>query len=369
MIFCDNCGSHIVNGAKFCQHCGHAVSESAYSSNEKRQQEFSGKVYKCPNCGEILKSFATNCPACGFELRGTKVVSAVREFSLKLEAIEAKREYEKPTGILSKIDTTQHISKTDEQKISLIKSFSVPNTKEDILEFMILSTSNMDTSVYGSTDTPTASAKAIANAWDAKIRQVYEKAKNSYGMDTDFQRIEQLYNNYTIDLNNQKKKRILKWILLISWIPLMFVILIVSLSISSPKKDAAEETRLGTIVSDIEVALEQKDYKLALRNAESMEYNGFDDERDRWWKIKKESLIDEIIDKAAENGVYLEHSPITIEKNNDDIDSGGFIDGFKEEVQPGIDNLKESINEFKRNMENEKNTDSNDNSKNQHEGD
>jgi len=28
------------------------------------------EIYKCPSCGEILKSYTANCPACGFELRG-----------------------------------------------------------------------------------------------------------------------------------------------------------------------------------------------------------------------------------------------------------------------------------------------------------
>ena len=47
----------------------------------------------------------------------------------------------------------QSVSKTDEQKISLIKSFAVPNSKEDLLEFMILATSSMNMSVYDSANT------------------------------------------------------------------------------------------------------------------------------------------------------------------------------------------------------------------------
>ena len=53
MAYCINCGEKIVDGAKFCQKCGYAVPVS--NNYEKdRQMEFSGKIYKCPNCGEDI---------------------------------------------------------------------------------------------------------------------------------------------------------------------------------------------------------------------------------------------------------------------------------------------------------------------------
>lgn len=91
MAYCVQCGAQLVEGAKFCQKCGSSVhGGNTYSS--QRQQEFAGKVYKCPQCGEVINSFVMNCPSCGYELRGKKASSAVKEFALKLEAIESKRE-------------------------------------------------------------------------------------------------------------------------------------------------------------------------------------------------------------------------------------------------------------------------------------
>lgn len=120
-MFCVNCGAEIVSGAKFCQVCGHeTVLTSSNKNPGKRQSESAGKLYKCPGCGEVLNSFETACPACGLELRGVKAAGAVREFALKLEVIEANREYEKPT-ILKRERLLNEISKTDAQKISLIK--------------------------------------------------------------------------------------------------------------------------------------------------------------------------------------------------------------------------------------------------------
>lgn len=40
--------------------------------------------------GKVLRSFEINCPACGHGLRSEKASSAVKEFALKLEAIEAR---------------------------------------------------------------------------------------------------------------------------------------------------------------------------------------------------------------------------------------------------------------------------------------
>ena len=131
MSYCRNCGTQLIDGAKFCQKCGCSVT-SENTGYTQRKQEFAGKLYKCPHCGEVLKSFELNCPACGYELRGARASSVVKEFALKLEVIESRREYEKPRGLFAAAEAQQRVSKTDEQKISLIKSFSVPNTKEDI---------------------------------------------------------------------------------------------------------------------------------------------------------------------------------------------------------------------------------------------
>ena len=66
---------------------------------------------------------------------------SLKEFTIKLQEIEANRKDKKSKGFFSAYDASINISKTDEQIINLIKSFPVPNAKEDMLEFMILATS------------------------------------------------------------------------------------------------------------------------------------------------------------------------------------------------------------------------------------
>lgn len=365
MAFCSNCGSQIVDGAKFCQKCGAAVINSNGGLSSQRQQEFAGKIYKCPNCGETLKSFVRNCPTCGFELRGTKATSAVREFALKLEAIESRREYENPRGLFSRAANMDRVSKTDEQKISLIQSFSIPNTKEDMLEFMILATSNVNMRSYDSFNTNISkSEKVINDAWMAKIKQVYEKAKRSYGNEEDFLQIESLYKNCNADISKAKKKGIVKWIAAFAWIPAMFIVISLVIAIGGPGAQKKEVARLESIEQVAVEALENGEYKKALLNAEALVYepsirNGNADEIERQWDVKRELLIDEIIEEAEKNGVHLERSSDSNEEKEDSDDSsGGFVEGFKEGMQPGLDAAKENIDEFNRIMEEGKNADS-----------
>ena len=121
MAFCVKCGQQHEDGIKFCPNCGTQTAESDMENKGQRQTVYAGELHKCPNCGEVLNSFAITCPACGYELRGVKAVSAVREFALSIEK-----------------------AATEQQKINLIRAFPVPNAKEEIFEFMFLASSNID---------------------------------------------------------------------------------------------------------------------------------------------------------------------------------------------------------------------------------
>lgn len=362
MAFCSNCGSKLIDGAKFCQQCGNPVRESAKRVYDERKQEYAGRIFKCPNCGEVLKSFEINCPSCGFELRGVKASSAVKELALKLEAIESRREYEKPRGLFAAAEAQQRVSKTDEQKISIIKSFPVPTSKEDMLEFMILATSSMNMRVYDSADTNVSkSEKEINAAWFSKVQQVYEKAKRSYSADNTFTEIKALYDSCNKEIRKSRKKGVVKWALLFGWVPILFAVIFIWADIYSPIDEKKEVARLDAIVDEIETQLGEGKYKYALMNADGLVYSGTirNDEQSRKWKIEREYWIDRVIEEAAEKGVILERpEENAIEETSDgEANAGGFVEGFKEGLQPGLDAAKENIDEFNRIMNGEETTD------------
>lgn len=310
MAFCSNCGTKLNDGAHFCQDCGAPVNNSSAERYTRREFEYEGKIIKCPNCGEPLASFQARCPACGHEIRETKVSSVVKEFASKLEAIEAIAD---PTrkGFLRKKLEKDEISEKEERKIELIRSFPVPNTKEDMLEFMILATSCISYDLYDSCKSESVSRgpKEVNAAWYAKVQQVYEKAKRNNFSDDTFQQIESLYTKCKYDIRRAKKKGIVKWILMFAWIPLFPIIVFTTIHISEVNTEKNEIRRLEAIVVEVQEALVDGEYKHALRLAESIEYEEYDDALETEWAVKRDYWIDKVIDTAAENGVTLEYTP------------------------------------------------------------
>lgn len=74
----------------------------------------------CTNCGKELSSFTVVCPACGCEVQGRQAADSVRKFY---------------------VDITH--AQTTKEKADLIKNYPIPNTKEDIFEFMMAASSNV----------------------------------------------------------------------------------------------------------------------------------------------------------------------------------------------------------------------------------
>lgn len=170
MAYCTNCGNEIQEGAKFCSKCGRPTTENLQN---KRRTVYEGELHKCPSCGEVLGSFVIKCPGCGYELRGNNISSSIREFAYKLEN-----------------------ATSDNEMAKIIRNFPIPNTKEDIIEFMILATSNTDESL----------PENISDAWCSKIEQIYKKANLVFKSEPDFADINNLYNQSIIKLRKTKAK-------------------------------------------------------------------------------------------------------------------------------------------------------------------
>ena len=217
-MFCKNCGKQIEDNSKFCMHCG----ESLLITNNKKIIE--GKIHKCPNCGEIINGFVLNCPSCNYEIRD-RDNNSIKDFSKKIYELELRRK-EKKKGVMGKLMNGfgyGALDEVDKQIISLIKTYSVPNTKEDYLEFITMACSNIDESVYGVlTRNPDMAAnerqKAINAAWKSKVKQVYQKACLSYGNDPDFESIRILYKEKIGDMKKAKRNQSLTIIIILAFV-------------------------------------------------------------------------------------------------------------------------------------------------------
>lgn len=207
MAFCINCGQELAEGAKFCANCGKAV--TGESTTSQRKTVYEGNLHKCPNCGEVLNSFVTNCPTCGHEIRDTQGVSSVRQLAIKLEQLESKRPPKKGTNIFTQtFSGGTQLQSIDEQKIDLIRNFSIPNTKEDVLEFIVLAAANIDLKVYGLDSSRyqmlDPARRELSDAWLAKLEQADQKAEIMFGHTQEYLSMRNVYENKMKAIKKQK---------------------------------------------------------------------------------------------------------------------------------------------------------------------
>lgn len=336
VMFCPYCGTKLDDGARFCKNCGEAVSDTAEQTPKVQQTEspdgnpserktvYEGYIHKCPNCGEVLDSFAVNCPTCGYEFRGVKGAISVREFAKKLEEIESKR----PTsrfGFKKVLENQNTVNETDMKKISLIRSFVIPNTKEDMLEFLILASSNINLQRYNDFDTISESEKAVSDAWQAKFEQAYEKAKLSFGDTPEFEKIHAIYKKKTGEVEKSKKKRVYFWIGFVGFF-IIFIVggfgILFGMAGSERREIAAENERLEAIVQEVYDALENENFVLARAKAATLVFSGPDNDEAEIaaekWNTTRNDLYKTI--EAAENNAPGISSN-TSEPVNDDNDS------------------------------------------------
>ncbi len=103
---------------------------------EKEKKEAFGR--KCPNCGAQVPPLTLKCE-CGYEFTTSKSVSSVQILSDKIETIlSQKYKHTDPDSDSYKEEVRQRYQRVKET----INLFPVPNTKEDIIEFLALSTPN-----------------------------------------------------------------------------------------------------------------------------------------------------------------------------------------------------------------------------------
>lgn len=172
----------------------------------KKQEEkarVAEQLKKCPQCGQQMSGISAVCPLCGYEIRNAKTVSSVATLTKNINKLNQKRNVV-TDAIASKL-SGRGIHPTDEKIASLIHSFIVPNSKEDFIEFMILAAGYMDAKFLAGKQKVSDVADVVIKAWATKFEQTFQKAKLSFGQDSDFMRIQDLYNQKMQEIEDNKR--------------------------------------------------------------------------------------------------------------------------------------------------------------------
>lgn len=95
----------------------HQLATASVEAQPAAKSKKEGDLKKCPSCGAPTHSFKPNCPECGHEFKNIEVLRSLKDFLIALK----------------------ESSKENRQEV--IKDFPIPNTKEDLLEFISISVS------------------------------------------------------------------------------------------------------------------------------------------------------------------------------------------------------------------------------------
>lgn len=212
--FCSNCGTKLNAGAKFCHGCGATVTgetppipptppkHTSTGNYSSRVHEFVGTVLKCPNCGNVISAIDAVCPACGMHITGKSASGTVQKFSDALMEIEKVKVVENKGGLFAQVGYEERVRNAYatyySQKLTLIRTFPIPNTVDEIYELMLLATTNIDVKLSKNTlwskiDNSGSSGKKVSDAWIQKMRQAYQKAVISFPNDPVFTHIQKMY--------------------------------------------------------------------------------------------------------------------------------------------------------------------------------
>jgi hypothetical protein len=150
-----------------------------------------GDVKKCPACGAIVQSFQFKCIDCGHEFSNIQANASIQKLFKLLDEAESQRDDKVTAGSViggllkytvggSAISQTlAGTSKTDKRKMEIISSFPIPNTKDDILEFLTLATpkAKIIGNFLTKNNPENKSHNEFTTVWKTKCEQIIMKAR------------------------------------------------------------------------------------------------------------------------------------------------------------------------------------------------
>ncbi|MBQ7634582.1 MAG: hypothetical protein IJS89_03315 [Bacteroidaceae bacterium] len=148
-----------------------------------------GEVRKCPQCGAVVEGGAARCESCGYAFVGVEAVSSAQALAKKLANIdywykrkeEEHEQVKRGRSALRNAFDLHEQEPLDSQRAKAIKDFPIPNTREDLMEFVITMRSK-----WKNTSSDYESERM---AYKAKYQECLQKVKFLFADDPAFQEV------------------------------------------------------------------------------------------------------------------------------------------------------------------------------------
>jgi hypothetical protein len=217
---------------------GSAKQETVYQEKKTENQTTPqtnkhGEVKKCPACAAMLQTFQTRCDYCGHEFRNVEASYNITKFFEKLNEVESGRKevfdsnnFSLGTVILwlffwpfllafKLIQFSLNSSKptrwstTDSRKEEMISNFPIPMSQEDILEFLALAASKIESIDFVDMFSENGKYRNTwNNIWIKKMEHIYVKASFSMRGENTHEEVKRIVDNAKaqVKINNNRRK-------------------------------------------------------------------------------------------------------------------------------------------------------------------
>ena len=150
-----------------------------------------GNVVKCPNCGAQVKGGSAVCTECGYVFTNVSANSSAEKLQAKLDEFNRRQEQREDSRGNARSSLSDK-RRAIENKMDIISMFPVPNTREDLLEFltMLQARANATGPRHGK---GLGDTEDLSYAYWLLYTNCINKAKLSFPNDNDFQYYFQTY--------------------------------------------------------------------------------------------------------------------------------------------------------------------------------
>lgn len=176
--------------------------------------------------------------------------SSVKQLAKKLEQLESQRPPKKMSSIFAQtFSGGTQLQSIDEQKIDLIRNFPIPNTKEDVIEFIVYAAANVDLKVYGADSSRyqmlDPARRELSDAWLAKLEQADQKAELLLGNDPEYISVRNVYEKKLKEIKKQKRQILYIVFGTLGAVLLMFGLVITIIALSGGFSTNGDEANTG----------------------------------------------------------------------------------------------------------------------------